>query len=302
MSYAHPFPKELVTHVTALCGRAGVEWLKSLPATIRELESRWSVEVHAPFVAGEFNFVAPAVRGSELTVLKISPPFKTIEIFGEAEYLRSRDGNGAVRLLDEDRLRRAILIEHALPGKNLTELFANDKPACVAPAIEVLRGVIQPPPLDASHITKLDTWFDGLRRYPASEFPRDYAEKALLIYNKLSAQPGRTYYLHGDFHPGNVVDATRAPFLVIDPKGIVGHIGYDIAVFLNNLHWWQETEPDVRERLAPAVTQFSQAFNLEPIEVRQWAFAQMVLGAWWAFEDMPEYYDGSVAKADIWDV
>jgi streptomycin 6-kinase len=63
--------------------------------------------------------------------------------------------------------------------------------------------------------------------------------------------------LHGDYHPGNVVNATRESYLAIDPKGIVGHIGYDIAVFLNNFHWWQEQRPDIRERIAPAVEQFS---------------------------------------------
>ena len=302
MSYTHSLPKERVTHVTAICGKRGEEWLDSLPSTIGELEKRWSLKVREPFEAGEFNFVAPASRGSELTVLKISPPYKTIEIFGEAEYLRIRNGNGAVKLLDEDRSRKAILIEHALPGKNLTEIFAHDKAASVETAILVLRNVILPPPTDARRITTLDSWFDGLWKYQSTRFPADYAEKALAIYKKLSADRNRTFYLHGDFHPGNVVSATRAPFLAIDPKGILGHIGYEIAVFLNNLHWWQETEPDVRDLLATAVTQFSEAFDVDPTELRQWAYAQMVLGAWWSFEDMPEYYDESVAKADIWDV
>ena len=91
-------------------------------------------------------------------------------------------------------------------------------------------------------------------------------------------------------------------FCVIDPKGWAGHIGYEIAVFLNNYHWWQETRSDIRRRLEEAVELFSKEFHLTSDEVRQWAYAQMVIGAWWNFADMPELYDGSVAKADIWDV
>jgi streptomycin 6-kinase len=108
--------------------------------------------------------------------------------------------------------------------------------------------------------------------------------------------------LHGDFHPANIVSATREPFLVIDPKGIAGPVGYEIAVFLNNYHWWQETRADIRIRLDSAVRQFSAAFDIEPTELRQWAFAQMVLGAWWTFDEMPEIYQNEVVKADVWDI
>jgi len=36
--------------------------------------------------------------------------------------------------------------------------------------------------------------------------------------------------------------------------------------------------------------------------LRQWAYAQMVLGAWWMYDEMSEIYDNEVVKADIWDV
>ena len=100
-------------------------------------------------------------------------------------------------------------------------------------------------------VDTLDQWFDNFRRYTETEFSAEYAAKAFEIYERLSIQPGRTFYLHGDFHPGNVVTATRSPFLAIDPKGIVGHLGYDIAVFVNNLHRWQKTYHDVHKLLEP---------------------------------------------------
>jgi streptomycin 6-kinase len=296
-------PSELVAHVTSMCGSKGVKWLDELGDVVRELEQSWSLKVLEPFPAGEFNFVAPSVRDDgELAVLKISPPFESIEIVGEAAFLRSRNGDGTVRLIAEDMGRRAILIEHAVPGKNLAELFTDDPSQSLGPAIEVLRSILSPPPA-SSEIKTLDEWFDGMRRkHPPTSFPSGYASKALNIYEDLSRDSDRTFYLHGDFHPGNIVSATRKPFLAIDPKGIIGHIGYEIAVFLNNFHWWQETRSDVRPRLDNAVTQFSDAFDIDPFELRQWAFAQMVLGAWWTFEDMPEIYAGEVAKADVWDV
>lgn len=38
------------------------------------------------------------------------------------------------------------------------------------------------------------------------------------------------------------------------------------------------------------------------VEIREWAFAYMVIGAWWTFDEMPEHYDNNFAEIDIWDV
>ena len=148
----------------------------------------------------------------------------------------------------------------------------------------------------------VDGYWQTFERYRETDFPRDYAAKAFAIYHELNPQPGRTFYIHGDYHPGNVVNADGGPYLAIDPKGIVGHLGYEIACFLNNFHWWQEDDADVKAKLAYAVQQFSAAFDIPEIELRQWAYAQMVIGAWWNYVDKSELYDGSVVKADIWDV
>jgi len=302
-SFRESLPHELVTHITAQCGRPGEEWFDGLPTIIKSLERRWEITVSEPFPGIEFNYVATAVRQTgEDVVIKISPPFEQIEIFGEAAYLRDRNGDGAIRLLAVDAEHQAILLERAFPGKNLAELFTGNEADSLKPAIDTLRAILRPPPSNSGEIVALDDWFDGMRRYLSTAFPSHYGSKALEIYDHLSKQPNRTFYLHGDYHPGNVVNATRSRFLAIDPKGIIGHVGYEIAVFLNNYHWWQEKRPDVRDRLATALSKFAMAFNISPYELRQWAFAQMVLGAWWNFTDTPDLYDNEVVKADIWDV
>lgn len=301
--FTESLPAELVSHVTAGCGEAGVRWLDALQTTIEALEQEWSVTVTEPFAGIEYNFVAPAItRDGEDVVVKIAPPWDPVEIFGEAAYLRTRNGVRCVRLLEVSGEHRAILIERIFPGKTLTEHFAGREQDAVAPAIEVLQAVLQPVPRTNEHVTPVDVWFDNFRtRSAVTDFPADYTAKALEIYDRLSSQSGREFYLHGDYHPGNVVTSGDT-FCVIDPKGWAGHIGYEIAVFLNNLHWWQEKKLDIKEILATAVDQFADAFDIDPSEIREWAYAGMVIGAWWNFSDMPELYDGSVVKADIWDV
>lgn len=303
MSFRDEIPEELVSHTIAMCGDRGRQWLDRLPIVVHELEKEWSITVGSPFPAIEFNYVAEAVENNGCpAVVKISPPFDNNEIFSEASYLEALNGRGTVRLLARDLARRAILIERAVPGKNLAELFTGNEVDAIDPAITVLREITNEPPKDKTDTISLDDWFYGLRRYSEKDFPPHYAIAALEIYAQLANPDVKRYYLHGDFHPANIVSATRQPFLAIDPKGMIGPIGYDIAVFLNNFHWWQEVHPNVREGLDQAVSKFAVAFDFDAGDLRRWAFAQMVLSAWWIFDEMPEIYKNDVIKADIWGI
>ena len=301
--YEYKPPAELVKHASALCGRRGEEWLDDLPEIVGGLEKAWGVTVGEPFGKGEFNFVAPARSPNGMdAVLKIAPPYERTEIFAEAAFLRSRAGNTCINLLREDRSRRAILIERARPGLSMDVQFEAGPFTCVEPAIRVLRSVLSATPANIADVQYLDNWFDHFKRFRETDFPKNYGEKALAIYEKLRQQHDRIFYLHGDFHPGNIVTSDRGPFLTIDPKGLIGHVSYDIAVFLNNLHWWQKGKPGVDRELDAALIKFSRAFDCPESTLREAAYAYMVIGAWWNFEDMPEHYDNEVALADIWGI
>src|SRR6478672_5359738 len=118
-------PSELVKHVSEGLGDAGRRWLADLPGSVRHLESAWNVKVGKPVPAGEFNFVAPAAgTDGEGFIIKIAPPYIDGECYAEAAFLRHHDGRGCVRLLRQDRDARAMLLERAVPGLNLSEEFA----------------------------------------------------------------------------------------------------------------------------------------------------------------------------------
>lgn len=300
-TYEYPLPSELVKHVTALTRARGVEWLARLPSLIPELEEKWEIQIGAPFEKGEFNFVAEAKGEGIDAVLKIAPPFETTEIFAEAEYLRVRNGDGCVRLIDEDRESHAVILERVRPGESMDVHFDSDPFACVEPAIEVMKVLLRRPGRH-SDVQYLDEWFDKFRRFRETDFPKTYGERALEIYGRLRQQHELVYYLHGDFHPGNIVTSHRGPFLAIDPKGVIGHLTYDIAVFLNNLHWWQKGSSGLVDNLNTAVEKFAAVFDIREQEIREAAYAYMIIGAWWNFDEMPEHYDNEVALADIWGI
>ncbi|MCC6825996.1 MAG: phosphotransferase [Acidobacteria bacterium] len=295
--------KSLEKHVRAGLGNAGRIWLAGLENTIRALESHWHISVTEPFRSVEYNFVAPAKRDSgEDVVLKIAPPWDPVEIFSEAEFLRHCGGKHCVRLLEEERPLRAILIERLYPGRNLFQVFKGREAEMLLPAAEIIAAVSTHATGSEIEASDVDDWFAGMDGFADTDFPAAYAVRALKYYREVTKGRIR-YYIHGDLHPENIL-STREGFKVIDPKGAVGHVGYDIAVFLNNFaeRLLDDAHPNHDALLDHAVQVFASRFRLHPESIRKWAFCQKVMSAWWMYIDMPQVYQGDVEKADVWGV
>jgi hypothetical protein len=71
---------------------------------------------------------------------------------------------------------------------------------------------------------------------------------------------------------------------------------------LNNHHWWLKSEPNLQEKLDDAVQRFSEGLAVESNDLRKWAYAQMVLSAWWSFEENGENWQSDLDLAEIWEV
>lgn len=295
-------PKRFARNTLDLCGEKGERWLNDLTRIIGEIAENWSLKVEKPFPNLSYNYVAPCafLDGGE-AVLKIALPLNNPEIFNEVSFLKLSDGKGAVKLLKSDKNHRAILLERLTPGKNLKEIFRENETKAVEIAVKIMREIVKEPPLN-SDFRQLEDWFKGFEKAASTKFPRKFTSKARDFFEELNSASKQKFLLHGDLHHENILTATREEFLAIDPKGIVGDIGYEIAVFLNNHLWWLASDADLREKLDEAVRQFSEAFEIEPRDLRKWAFAQIVLSAWWTFEDSGENWASELAFAEIWEV
>lgn len=294
--------EKFIQNTIDLCGNTGRKWLNDLPQIIAEIEKSWSVKTEKPFQNLSYNYVAPCIRadGSD-AVLKIALPLDSPEIFNEARFLKMTNGNGAVKLFEVDENRRAILLERSMPGENLKEVCGGKEIEAVEIAIPILRELLKKPPENSAFRT-LDEWFGNFfTRAPKTDFPVEYQNKARRIYEHLSPVSEK-YLIHGDFHHENILSAIREPFLAIDPKGIIGGVGYETAVFLNNHLWWLASGQNLREKLNAAVRRFSESFGIAPADLQKWAYAQIVLSAWWTFEDHGANWQAQLAFAEFWEV
>ena len=296
-------PQRFVENTVSLCGERGEKWLDDLPQIIAVIEKSWSINAGKHFRNLSYNYVAGAAfPDGKTAVLKIGLPLKDVEIYGEAAYLRTLNGEGAARLLEFDRGYQAILIERVAPGSNLKSVCNNSESEAVGIAIRILKRILRPATDAGDDFVMLDDWFDGLKRAAGTNFPQDYAARALEYYAELAADSKNIFLLHGDLHHDNILSSKREQFLVIDPKGIIGHVGYDIGVFLNNHHDWLESNTQLEGKLDQAMAEFASAFNLDGSVIRKWAFCQMVLSWWWMFDEMPDIFGEELGLSDIWKV
>jgi streptomycin 6-kinase len=228
-------------------------------------------------------------------------PLNSPEIFNEASFLKLSDEKFAVKYLNFDVKQRAMLLEKLIPGANLKGFCGRDDAKAVEIAIGIMRGLLkEPPPISA--FQRLEDWFENLKKAENTMFDKKLASKAFHIFEQSNFASKQKFLIHGDLHHENILTARREPFLAIDPKGIIGDIGYEIAVFLNNHAIWLSGESNLLEKLNNAVRQFSEAFEIEPQELKNWAFAQMVLSAWWTFEENGENWQTDLALAQIWEI
>jgi streptomycin 6-kinase len=99
--------------------------------------------------------------------------------------------------------------------------------------------------------------------------------------------------LHGDFHHDNVLSAERAPWLAIDPKGMLGDPGYEIGPFLLNPLGPPKPAAVLRRRLDI----LAEALDYEWDRLRQWAIAYAVLSSCWNAENHGQGWQSEMVMA-----
>lgn len=278
-------PEAFRRQVATTFAPAGAGWLDDLPALLRWSAERWGLRAGRAF-ALSYNYVAEAWRADGTpVVLKLGVP--RAELGSEIDTLRLYDGRGACQLLDADEARGALLLERLRPGDTLATLA--DDGAATAIAATVMAQLWHAPP-PGHRFPSVEGWAAGLAELRpqfaggSGPFPGWLVDRAAGLFAELLPSQAAAVVLHGDLHHYNILTATRAPWLAVDPQGVVGEPAYEVGALLRNplnLPEW----PDLRRTLARRVDQLCEALELDRRRVLGWATAQAVLSAWWDYEE-----------------
>jgi streptomycin 6-kinase len=276
-------PPDLVRNVVEGWGERGSRWLAGLPDLVGRIAGEWRLRVGAAYPMS-LHWVARVTTADGVPcVLKLGVPDGHLD--AEAEALRIFDGDGAVRLLAEDRVQGALLIELAAPGERLASLVPHDDQEATALLVEAGRRLHRVPPTGCTlpHLRSDGEDFrDYLRRFPgAGPMPRRLVERAAELFEAL-CDSADDRVLHGDLHHDNVLRSGRQ-WRAIDPHGKVGDPGFDWGPMLYN------PDPPRRDpellRLVPArIEQLADGGRMPVERVRAWGFVMAVLSEVWNAE------------------
>ena len=258
------------------------EW----PAVLRardDLLKRWQLVPSQVLAWTRYSLVTAVTRADgSAAVLKLARD--GLEPRGEIAALRIWNGHAAARLLASDPEGGGMLLERVEPGRMLAQRATDDDAAATLVAACLLRQLGCAPPTDDG-LQSLDRWlgaFDRLRPVIGrgqSGLPVDLFRRADRLRADLLASTTKPVVLHGDLHHFNILSATRAPWLAIDPKGLLGDRAFDVCQLLLN----PIAVPVAvnQRRLAILCAEL----ELDPTRARAWCFVHAVLNALWKLEE-----------------
>ncbi|HLR84690.1 MAG TPA: aminoglycoside phosphotransferase family protein [Nocardioidaceae bacterium] len=282
---AVPIPPALRENVGDAWGSAGTAWLDALPGVVASVARSWDLDVGDPYELS-FNWVAPVRRADgSAAVLKLGVP-SSDHLADEAEALRCFDGHGAVRLLDRDAERGASLLERAAPGSMLRTLVPGRDDEATQVIVDVLRRLHVPAPADVrlpEVSAHRESFLAHLRDVPCDTPPVPMVERALALLDDLCASSTERVVLHGDLHHDNVLRAERDEWLAIDPHGVVGDPGMEIAPVLYNPHPWRHDD-DLLALVPRRLQLLADGLGLSYERATAWGYVGCVLSEVWDAE------------------
>jgi streptomycin 6-kinase len=212
--------------------------------------------------------VLPVERadGTE-AVLKVQIPHR--ESTHEAAALEVWGGDGAVRLLEHDAGRSALLIERCRPGTPLHEIGMDA-------ALDVAVGLFPRlwKPAGEPFLTLAEEaawWIETLQESVAC--PADLLEVARSAVETLVPTQPEAVLVHQDLHALNVISASREPWLVIDPKPLVGERAFGIAALVRGGELGES-----REAMTHRLDRLTSELGIDRERARLWTLVQTL--AW----------------------
>jgi streptomycin 6-kinase len=252
-------------------------WLERVPTLLDECAAEWGLRLGEAYEAGAAGHAVRAdLPDGAPAVLKLIYPHREAE--QEAEALRAWEGEGAVRLLAHDADRSAMLIERCEPGTPLAERPPDE-------ALRVLTGLLPRLWIPAGDpfytlAEDVDWWLSYLPEEwerAGQPFERRLLEAAIEALDEQKASQGEQVLLHQDLHGDNVLAARREPWLVIDPKPLVGEREFAVAPIVRGSALGH-TKEQVLARLDRLVSEL----GLDRERARWWTIGQS-LG--WSLQD-----------------
>lgn len=275
-------PSSFSQRVSNTFGDCGVAWLKKLPELIAEAQARFDLQVGAPVADLSHNYTATAHNAAGMPIIiKFCVP--SDEVVHEINALKLMQGDAVVQLFDADLDLGVLLLEKIEPGQNLITVASDEV------ATEIFADLIQKicckPDEDVNFPTTQE-WFARLEKqiHLPDTFNRKHIDYAHGIAQELHQELSDPVLLHGDLHHFNMLSSERVPWLVIDPKGVMGPREYEVGAFLRNPIPSVAARGDAKRILGNRLSILAEKLQFEQQKLAAWGFSQAILACVWSLD------------------
>ncbi|WP_417687315.1 aminoglycoside phosphotransferase family protein [Roseibium sp.] len=255
---------------------AGKNWIDALPNLVDVCVRHWDLEnVGAPFGGSTVSLAFPAVRDAVPVVVKLQFPHDECRF--EADALKVWNGNGAVRLFGHLPEHNALLLEHAQPGTYLSDNPNIDHLGVVADLLKRLWVTTDFPFKRLCEQSEdWTTAFECELRIATDTGERRLIRHAQDLLQELLSTPMQEVLVHQDLHGQNIVSAQREPWLIIDPKPLMGEKAFGLAPIVRSFEFGN-TKSSMLYRL----DRMSEELGINRERARSWTVVQTLA---WGFE------------------
>ncbi len=278
MTLGHPIglPKDVQAQIVHWHGSKGRRWIEDLPRLVGRLTAEWQLTIGRTYGGGSHALVTEArLADGSTAVLKV--PYIDVENREEPDALRLYGGDGAVQLLRVDG-SGAMLLERLEPGTPLHDHPDADEALDIA--CRLLRRLRRPP--GVRH--PFDLVLDEARRWAAQvegvaqTIPAELVDAARRAASELLTPVGEEVLVNRDAHLENILAAQREPWLLIDPKPLVGEAAFDAGFLLIDRLRGDPT-PAAAAALIPRL---AKGLGVPARRVRDWGLLRSVVNAAWS--------------------
>ena len=252
------------------------EWQADMPRVVNECVRAWKLRLGEPYTVGAGGYAVRVERSDDTpAVLKLVFPHRESE--HEADALECWGGEGAVRVLARDDTRRAMLLERCDPGTHLSKAGVADP---LSVFVDLLPRLWKPVAVPFRTLTDEAVWWlehlpDKWERW-ARPFERRLLDAATEALAVLPQTQSEQVLVHQDLHGDNVLAARREPWLVIDPKPLIGEREFSLAPIVRSFEFGH-----TREAVLKRLDRLTSDLGLDRERVRRWTIGQTIA---WSFD------------------
>jgi streptomycin 6-kinase len=266
-------------------------WQAEASTLVAAMLHRWDLSPGGAYIGGATGSVLSVTQASgEPAVLKVAYPH--VEGIWEAVGLQSFPVGCAPSVLAQDAWTWSILLESIAPGTRLKAGSMGAREALEA------GGRLHKQLSAAAAPSSIPQLADAMRDYSAQARDRlpsqssdlgDLGVLSLVVtaideLDVLAGTGGSTgsgqCLIHGDYNPGNILDAGAGRWVAIDPKPLVGDPAYDLWPLVSQVGApTRGVHP--AEQLARQLAIAAESAEVDPARAARWSCARSGLNVSW---------------------